>query len=215
MFEIIPGILAHSLEEYVARLRIVEESDAKSVHIDIMDGQFVPNISVMPHEIISLSTRLTLEAHLMTFRPERYYSDLAVAGVMRVLLHREAFDSFEECQASIKRAGDYFEQVGIVYNPGTRIDVLQELPISVVMCMGVHPGASGQPFVPAAYDTISEVVALHLPYVLAADGGVSEETIPQLRDSGISRFVITSRLFVGNNLDENISRFNRILQGEI
>ena len=82
--EILPGILTHTFEEYAARLEMVESSSALWAHIDFADGQFVPNITVMPHEIMSLSTRLKIEAHLMTYRPERYFSDLTVAGVVRV-----------------------------------------------------------------------------------------------------------------------------------
>ena len=213
MFEIIPGILAHSVEQYGSRLDLIEHSQATWVHVDIMDGQFVPNTSVMPHEIISLRSSCQIEAHLMTFRPERYYSDLAVAGVSRVLLHREAFDSLEQCAAACKLASDYFAEVGVVLNADTLVEPLQELPIQVVQCMGVPPGASGQPFESAAYDTISLVVMQGLRVTMAADGAVSEDTARKLQACGVSRFVITSRLFAGGNLDENISRFNRILQG--
>lgn len=213
MFEIIPGILAHSLEEYVSRLDLVEHSQANWVHVDFMDGQFVPNISVMPHEIMSLAGTMLIEAHMMTFRPERYYSDLAVAGISRILLHREAFETFEECASALRLAGDYFSEVGLVLNPITRVEPLQELQISSIQCMGVPPGASGQPFEPAAYGTIKAVASQHLPIVLAADGAVSEETAGELQKCGITRFVISSRLFSGGNLDENISHYNRILQG--
>ena len=213
MLEIIPGILAHSLEEYLLRLDLVSQSQSKWVHIDIMDGQFVPNISVMPHELVSLTNLLHGEAHLMTFRPERYFSDLAVGGISRVLLHREAFDSFEECAKVLKSAGDYFSEVGLVINPDTSVESLLELPIQVVQCMGVQPGASGQQFVTAAYDTIQEVAAQRLDCTLAVDGAVNEETILVLQRSGITRFIMSSQLFSEGDLDENISHFNRILQG--
>ena len=212
--EIIPGILAHSVEEYVAHLQLLEASSATWAHIDIMDGQFVPNISVMPHEIMSLSTRLKLEAHLMTMSPERYFSDLTVAGVYRVLIHREAYTSLAECAEAIDEAADYFPEVGLVINATTEVDVLSSLKINEVQCMGVVPGAAGQPFDAHAYDTIQKVAAQALPVVIAADGAVGDETIVRLRACGVSRFVISSRLFAGQAVSANIEHFINILKEE-
>jgi ribulose-phosphate 3-epimerase len=211
--EIYPGILTHNLEEYVARLEMVEASPSSWAHIDFADGQFVPNITVMPHEIMSISTRLNLEAHMMTFAPERYYSDLTVAGVSRVLLHREAFDSLESCAQALKEAGNYFPEVGLVINPDTEVESYQNLPIKVLMHMGIHPGFSGQPFLEATYDTIDKVGKQKLNVVRAIDGGVTEENITELQKRGIQRFIVTSHLFASNNLVQNFQYFNQLLGG--
>lgn len=210
--EIIPGILSHSFEEYVVHLQQLEQTETAWAHVDIMDGQFVPNISVMPHEIMSLSTRIKMEAHLMTFRPERYFSDLTVAGTQRVLIHREAFESMEECADVLNQAADYFPEVGLVLNASTEVEDLTGLTIQVVQCMGVVPGAAGQPFDPAVYATISNVVGQALPFVIAADGAVGDDTIKDLRDCGVSRFVISSRLFASHDVAGNIQHFINVLK---
>ena len=92
----------------------------------------------------------------MTFRPERYFSDLTVAGVQRVLLHREAYQSLEECIQELKHASDYFAEVGMVISPDTVIESYAEVPGTVIQCMGVHPGSSGQAFLEEAMNQIAQ-----------------------------------------------------------
>ena len=213
--EIFPGILTHSYEEYVTRLEMVENSSAKWVHVDFADGQFVPNITVMPNEIMSITTKVSIEAHIMTFAPERYFSDLTVAGVSRVLLHREAFDSLDECAACLKDAGNYFSEVGLVLNHGTEVEDLSTLPIAVVQCMGVRPGFSGQPLEHAVYDTIERVRNQTKRYTIAVDGGVAEENIQDLQKAGVSRFVMSSQLFTANNVSQNFQHFIQLVSGGI
>lgn len=211
--EIYPGILTHNLEEYVTRLELVEATASPWAHIDFADGQFVPNITVMPHEIMSISSRLNLEAHLMTFAPERYFSDLTVAGFSRVLIHREAFESLEDCAICLKDATNYFAEVGLVINPDTEVESYQDLPIKVLMHMGIHPGFSGQPFLETTYATIDEVNKQNLNVIHAIDGGVTEENIKELQRKGIQRFVVTSHLFASNNLVQNFHYFNQLVGG--
>jgi len=211
--EICPGILSHNLEEYIAHLEQVEKSDATWVHIDVMDGQFVPNISVMPHEFMSIPTRLHLEAHLMAYHPERYYSDLTVAGVSRVLIHREAYGSLGECSAALKHAGDYFSEVGMVINPDTVIEDYSGLPTQVIQCMGVVPGASGKEFIDDVYDRIRAVSAQRLSVVVAVDGGVHQDNIQELQKAGAERFVITSALYIASSVSQNLQNFIHLLAG--
>jgi ribulose-phosphate 3-epimerase len=213
--EIYPGILTHTLEEYIHRLEMIEESPAQWAHIDIMDGQFVPNISVMPHEFMSISTRLKLEVHLMTFRPERYFPDLTVAGVSRVLLHREAYQDMEECAEALRMASEYFPEVGLVINPDTEVESYAGLPLASLQCMSVHPGASGQPFLTSAFEQVRAVVAQRLPLTIAVDGGVSEDNIRELHAEGVQRFVITSHLYITNNLPQRFHYFTQLVSGAL
>jgi len=214
MIEIYPAILTHTIEEYSQKLAEIEAGQAGFAHIDIMDGQFVPNITVMPHEIMSFSTPLKLEAHLMTFRPERYFSDLTVAGVSRVLLHREVYETLEECTEAIAHAADYFPEVGLVINPDTKVEPYHELKIASIQCMGVHPGASGQPFLPEAMTTIKEVIEQKMPVVVAVDGGVGEDNLARLKKVGVTRFVINEHHFSASNMAESIRYFTKLAVGE-
>lgn len=209
--EIYPGLLTHSIEEFIARLEMVEKSDASWVHLDFADGQFVPNITVMPHEIMSISTKLKKEAHLMTYAPERYFSDLTVAGVQRVLIHREAFETREECEHCLKDAGNYFSEVGLVLNPDTELETYADLPIAVIQVMGYQPGFSGQPFMESTYERIEKVKNQELPYILSVDGGVSEDNIQELQKVGASRFIITSHLFVEPNISPSFQHFIQLV----
>jgi ribulose-phosphate 3-epimerase len=211
--EVYPGILTHTLEEYLSHLAMIEESDATWAHIDIMDGQFVPNIGVMPHEFMSIPTRLKLEAHMMVYHPERYYSDLSVAGVSRVLIHREAYESFDECSAALKHAADYFSEVGLVLNLDTPLEPYAELPIQAIQCMGIVPGASGRALVDDVYDKIKNVGGQKLPAVIAVDGGVDADNIRLLQAAGVQRFVISSRMYVANNVPQNFTHFIQLLTG--
>jgi ribulose-phosphate 3-epimerase len=213
--EIIPAILAHSFEEYTTKLGLVETSSASWVHLDIMDGQFVPNITVMPHEIMSVGTRLKVEAHLMTHAPERYFSDLTVSGCARVLLHREAYDDLATCAKAVKQAQDYFSEVGLVLNPGTALEPYAELGLQAIQVMGAEPGRSGQALLDSTYDRIRELAAQNLGLPLAVDCGVSEDTIAGLREAGATRFVIATHLFVNNAVSQNFTYFNQLVTGGV
>ncbi len=212
--EIIPAILAHSFEEYTTRLSLVEASNATWVHVDIMDGQFVPNITVMPHEIMSIGTRLKLEAHLMTQAPERYFSDLTVAGCARVLLHREAYSDLAACAKALKQAKDYFGEVGLVLNPGTALEPYEGLELNSIQVMGAEPGHSGQMLLDSTFDRLRELSSQRLPGVtLAVDCGVSEDTIAPLKEAGAKRFVIATHLFVNNAVSQNFTYFSQLVTG--
>lgn len=214
--EIYPCILAHSLEEYATKLELVESTSANWVQIDIMDGKFVPNISILPHEIESISTRLSMEAHMMTYAPERYFSDLSIAGFKRVLIHLEIMEEVEELVRVCKLARDYFPEVGFVLNPETTISQVQmDLEPDSIQIMGVHPGQSGQQILEDTVSRISQVKALADHTVICIDGGVTEDNIKILHEAGATRFVIASHLFVGANIENSYQHFKQLVTGGI
>lgn len=211
--EIIPAILTTTLEDYLAKLEVLEGTEAAWVHVDVMDGQFVPNITVMPHEIMDHPTRLSLEVHVMAFRPERYFPDLTAAGAKRVLLHREAYQSLEECAVALRHAADYFPEVGLAVNPDTALEPYAGLTLHSLQIMGVHPGASGQAFLEQTYVRVKEAAGQKLSAVLAVDGGVGEDTIAGLRKAGASRLVINSQLFAQKDVRRGLTYFNQLMLG--
>ena len=213
--EIIPGILTHTVAEYIARLEMAEQSGSQWAHLDIMDGQFVQNITVMPHEVSGIPTTLKIEAHIMAEEPERYFSDLAVLGCQRVLLHRECYKSLELAAAVLRHAADYFPEVGLVINPETKVEQYAELPVHVIMCMGVHPGASGQALVETVFDQIKAVAAQKLGVPIEVDGGVNEDNLRDLQRAGADRFVINSQLYMAPNMAQQFSHFLQVASGGI
>lgn len=211
--EIIPGILSHTFEEYATRLEQVEESEATWVHVDVMDGQFVPNISVMPSEFMGLTTRLKIEAHLMVFAPERYYPDLSAANCTRLLLHQETYEDLEQVARAVKQAKDYFPEVGLAVSPETKLEHLASLGLQSVQCMGVMPGRSGQAMLDGTEARIRALAKQKLGVPIAVDGGVTQENIKELSEAGATRFVITSQLFANNALKQNFTYFSQLVTG--
>jgi ribulose-phosphate 3-epimerase len=195
--EILPSVLVHTVEEYCARLEQLEQAGTAWAQVDIGDGKFVPNRTVLPNEIREKQTSLHLEAHLMVFEPEIYLEDLKSAGFNRVLLHRESFETLSQCSVALHTAREVFGEVGLVINPDTPVEDYHDLPITVVQCMGVRPGFSGQPMLESIYDTIALIRQQKIPLVLAADGGINEENIQILFKAGVSRFIMASAVFNG------------------
>lgn len=213
--EIYPAILAHELEEYTARLELVEGSAATWLHIDFMDGRFVPNFTIRPEEVGGISTHLKLEAHLMVQEPESYFSSLAVGGFARILLHRELYPDLEACNAAITRASDYFPEVGLVLNPQTAVEPFTGLKAASIQCMGVEPGVSGQTILESVYDQIKAVADQRLAVPIAVDGGVTSENIRQLQEIGASRFVIASHIFLTEAVAQNVQQFIQLVSGGV
>lgn len=214
--EIYPCILANTLEEYKTKLEMIEASSATWAQIDFMDGAFVNKLTVLPAEIREIATSVKLEAHLMVYSPEKYYLDLQQAGFRRVLLHREIYDSFEECCQAIINAKNYFNEVGLVINPDTEIEEYSKLNIDSLQCMAVHPGASGQLLLNSIYDTIKIVKEADPNFVIAVDGGVSSENIGELKKVGVQRFVMASSIFANQDVNNNFQYFLQLItQGGI
>jgi ribulose-phosphate 3-epimerase len=208
--EIIPGILAASLDDFALHFELVRSSDASWVHIDIADGQFVPTITVMPSELSDIPHDIRKEAHIMAFHPERFYADLLVCGVERVLLHREAFTTDTQCQSALLSARGYFTEVGLVINPETAVPDCSKFPLDVVQCMGVQPGKSGQVLLPMVYTSVAQVVAQGVP--CSVDGGLNEQHVTRLHQAGVQRFVLTSQLFKGA-FTKQFHHFLQVIQG--
>ena len=196
--------------------RMVDASAAEWVHIDVMDGVFVPNISFgFPVlKAIRKATAKFLDVHLMIVSPEKYVARFAEAGADLVTFHLEATDGPAGCVALIRRAG---AKAGVSIKPATPVEALREvLPlVDLVLVMSVEPGFGGQAFIPESLDKIKELRTLlderGLKTDIEVDGGIYCENVEAVLDAGANIIVSGSGVFKGN-ITENTKRFMEILK---
>lgn len=199
-YKIAPSILAADYANFAGELRRIEDSGADYVHIDIMDGQFVPNISFGADVVASLRkhSKLVFDCHLMVVDPERYVDQFAQAGADIMTIHTEATDHIHGALQKIKAAG---MKAGVVINPGTPVSALEPVLnlVDQVLIMTVNPGFGGQAFIPECLDKIAEVARLRaekgLSFDIEVDGGIDDTTIKLAKLAGANVFVAGSYLF--------------------
>lgn len=202
-YKIAPSILAADYANFAGELRRIEDSGADYVHIDIMDGQFVPNISFGADVVASLRkhSKLVFDCHLMVVDPERYVDQFAQAGADIMTIHTEATDHIHGALQKIKAAG---MKAGVVINPGTPVSALEPVLnlVDQVLIMTVNPGFGGQAFIPECLDKIADVARLRaekgLSFDIEVDGGIDDTTIKLAKLAGATVFVAGSYLFKEN-----------------
>jgi ribulose-phosphate 3-epimerase len=198
--EIAPSILASNFARLGEEIRTVEQGGVEVLHVDVMDGHFVPNISIGIPVVASLrkATRSTLDVHLMIERPEEYIEKFVRAGADRVLVHQEATVHLDRALAMIREAG---AQAGAVINPATPVMMLTEIldKVDTVLVMSVNPGFGGQKFIPSAIDKIRQLDEWRARYNgafrIEVDGGVDLENIGELAKAGVNTFVAGTSIF--------------------
>ncbi|HSF05554.1 MAG TPA: ribulose-phosphate 3-epimerase [Methylomirabilota bacterium] len=196
--KIAPSILSADFAALAEDIARVEAAGADQLHIDVMDGRFVPNITVGPIvvEAIRKRTRLPLDVHLMIVEPERYVGDFVRAGAEMVTVHAEATPHLQRALAQIRELG---AQPGVALNPSTPATALQYVldDLALVLVMSVNPGFGGQRFIPAAYPKIRHVRTLlgSRPVEVSVDGGVKVEHAGPLAAHGASVLVAGSAIF--------------------
>jgi ribulose-phosphate 3-epimerase len=198
--EIAPSILASNFARLGEEVRAVEEGGADVIHVDVMDGHFVPNISIGIPVVASLrkATRLPLDVHLMIEQPELYIADFVRAGADRVLIHQEATVHLDRALAMIREHG---AQAGTAINPATPVAMLTEVldKVDTVLVMSVNPGFGGQKFIPGAVEKIRQLNQLRTRYNasfrIEVDGGVDPENLAELAQAGANTFVAGTSIF--------------------
>jgi ribulose-phosphate 3-epimerase len=198
--EIAPSILAANFAKLGDEVRTVEEAGADIIHVDIMDGHFVPNISLGIPVVASLrkATRLPLDVHLMIERPELYIEDFIRAGASRVLVHQEATAHLDRALAMIRELG---AEAGAAINPATPVGMLSEVldKLDTVLVMTVNPGFGGQKFIPNSYEKIRQLNQIRARYNasfrIEVDGGVEPENTAELAQAGANTFVAGTSIF--------------------
>ncbi|WP_024784867.1 ribulose-phosphate 3-epimerase [Streptococcus mutans] len=201
--QIAPSILASDYANFESELKRIEETGVKYVHIDIMDGQFVPSISFGAGVVASMRkhSKLVFDCHLMVVNPERYVDDFSQAGADIMTVHVEATHHIHGALQKIKAAG---MKAGIVINPGTPVADLESV-LSLadqILIMTVNPGFGGQAFIPEMLEKVRTVAKLReekgLSFDIEVDGGIDNETIKLAKQAGANIFVAGSYLFKEN-----------------
>ncbi len=200
MFEIAPSILSSNFTRLAEEIRAVESGGATILHVDVMDGHFVPNITIgLPVvESIRKTTDLTIDAHLMIEQPNRYAAKFVEAGADMVSVHIEADRHLQRTLTAIREAGG---KSGIAINPATPLVALEEaLPYAdYVVLMSVNPGFGGQKFIPTMIDKLRRLRRMiderNLPTRIEIDGGVGADNIAQIVESGAEIVVAGSAVF--------------------
>jgi len=200
LIELAPSILSADFARLGEQVHAAEEGGATVLHVDVMDGHFVPNITIGPPVVKSLrkATQVPLDCHLMIEDPDRYIADFAAAGANWISVHQEACVHLHRTLESIRQ---HQCRAGVVINPATPVDTLLEVleMVDFVLVMSVNPGFGGQKFIPGTLHKISRLAKLradrNLGFRIEVDGGVGLDTVQQVVRAGAEILVAGNAVF--------------------
>ena len=210
MIYISPSLLSADFSNLEKEIKSCEESGADYLHLDIMDGHFVPNITFGPFivEFCKKISKLPLDVHLMIENPENYIEKFAKAGADIIVIHAEATVHIHRQIQLIKSLG---VKAGIALNPATSVEFLDYLidDLDLVLFMSVNPGFSGQSFIPSTLDKIDQFNIyykdrLKEDFLIQVDGGVNDKTVKLLTERGVNMLVSGNYFFKHPNRKEAI-----------
>jgi len=218
MTKIAPSILSADFSKLGEEIKEVENGGADYIHVDVMDGHFVPNITIGPLVVNAIKpvTTLPLDVHLMIENPDQYIPAFAKAGSSIITVHQEACIHLHRTIQLIK---DHNVKAGVVINPATPADVLLPIlpDIDLVLIMTVNPGFGGQLFIPSALKKVEQIAAwrkeMKLSFEIEVDGGVNPKTAIQCTDAGADVLVAGSAVFNQQDRAAAISAIRQAVKG--
>jgi ribulose-phosphate 3-epimerase len=198
--KIMPSVLSADFRQLGQQVHEVEQAGADGIHLDVMDGRFVPNITIGPFivEAVRQATALPLDVHLMIVEPEKYVGDFAKAGADIISVHQEACPHLHRTLQQIKGAG---KKAGVVLNPSTTLSTLEEVidDVDLILIMSVNPGFGGQSFIESSVEKVRRLRRLlndrNAQAELEIDGGIDPKTAPRVVAAGATMLVAGSAVF--------------------
>ncbi|MEG0550615.1 MAG: ribulose-phosphate 3-epimerase [Vagococcus sp.] len=217
MVKIAPSILSADFANLERDIKLVEEKGADYIHVDVMDGQFVPNITLGANIVSAIRpvTKLPLDVHLMIVEPERFIPDFAKAGSDIITVHAESTVHIHRAMQMIKNEG---VKAGVVINPGTPVSVIEHvLPLAdLVLIMTVNPGFGGQAFISECLEKVEQLDVLRkekgYTYEIEIDGGVDNKTAKTCVDAGADVLVAGSYVYNSPDVGERIATLREVVK---
>jgi ribulose-phosphate 3-epimerase len=209
--KVVPAVLTDKSDEL--RMMLEKAKFCELLHIDIMDGRFVPTKSITANDLSSCKTTIPMEAHLMVENPEKHIKPFKEAGVIRFIFHFEATDRQEEAIEKIKDDG---LEAGLAINPDTSIESIKHLleRIDYLLIMSVYPGFYGAKFVPESLDKAAAIKRLKPELLLGMDGGIKADNIKLIKEAGIDMADVGSYIFKADNPEAAYNELKRLSEDD-